>query len=42
MSTAVVPDDGDGFRQLLTYHLSVAEGLDPDRPRGLTNVILTY
>ncbi len=27
--------------QLFTYHLTVAKGLDPDRPRGLTKVVRT-
>lgn len=28
--------------QLFAYHLAVHKGLDPDRPRGLTKVTLTY
>ena len=33
--TAVIPG------QLLALHLSLARGLDPDRPRGLTKVTRT-
>ncbi len=33
--TAVIPG------QLLAYHLSLARGLDPDRPRGLSKVTRT-
>lgn len=28
--------------QLLALHLSLAKGLDPDKPRGLTKITLTY
>jgi len=28
--------------QLLALHLSLARGLDPDRPRGLSKVTRTY
>lgn len=28
--------------QLFTYYLAIHKGLDPDRPRGLTKVTLTY
>ena len=34
--TAILPG------QLLAYHLALARGLDPDRPRGLDKVTRTY